>query len=45
MYLSIITRTFCNDKMLIEIEPMETITAKKIDMRFDECYMKDGKEN
>ena len=24
---------------------METITAKKIDMRFDECYMKDGKEN
>ena len=24
---------------------METITAKKIDMRFDECYIKDGKEN
>ena len=24
---------------------METITAKKIDMRFGECYMKDGKEN
>ena len=24
---------------------METTTAKKIDMRFDECYMKDGKEN
>ena len=23
---------------------METITAKKIDMRFDECYIKDGKE-
>ena len=39
------TRTFCNNKKLIEIEPMETITAKKIDMRFDECYMKDGKEN
>ena len=24
---------------------METNTAKKIDMRFDECYIKDGKEN
>ena len=24
---------------------METITAKKIDMRLDECYIKDGKEN
>ena len=24
---------------------METITAKKIDMRFDECYIKDEKEN
>ena len=24
---------------------METITAKKIDIRFDECYIKDGKEN
>ena len=24
---------------------METITAKKIDMRFDECYIKDGKKN
>ena len=24
---------------------METITAKKIDMRFDECYIKDRKEN
>ena len=24
---------------------METITAKKIDMGFDECYIKDGKEN
>ena len=24
---------------------METITAEKIDMRFDDCYMKDGKEN
>ena len=23
---------------------METITAKKIDVRFDECYIKDGKE-
>ena len=23
---------------------METITAKKIEMRFDYCYMKDGKE-
>ena len=24
---------------------METITAKKIDMRFDECYIKDADEN
>ena len=24
---------------------METITAKKIDMRFDECYIKDAEEN
>ena len=24
---------------------METITAKKIDMRFDECYIKDVEEN
>ena len=24
---------------------METITAKKIDMRFDECYIKDAKES
>ena len=24
---------------------MEAITAKKIDMKFDECYMKDGKES
>ena len=23
---------------------METITTKKIDMRFDECYIKDAKE-
>ena len=24
---------------------METITAKKIDMRFDECYIRDVEEN
>ena len=24
---------------------METITAKKIDMRFDECYLKDAEGN
>ena len=24
---------------------METITPKKIDMRFDECYIKDAEEN
>ena len=24
---------------------METITAKKIDMRYDECYIKDVEEN
>ena len=24
---------------------METITAKKIDMTFDECYIKDAEEN
>ena len=24
---------------------METITAKKFDMRFDECYIKDAEEN
>ena len=44
-YFPLLQELFCNDKKLIQIEPMETITAKKIDMRFDECYMKDGKEN
>ena len=38
---------FHNFQVLEELSvmTMETITAKKIDMRFDECYIKDVEEN